>query len=566
MNPFGNKGAAARGWAGNDNGPEFDSYGGGYDWAPPQGLLDQGYDGRAQANKDAVTDDKAVLGVQDNFAREMQAIVDVSRVTPLDVMNSGQDESEAESEEIEADESDEEIVLADEAPEEGEEGVEGEEGEEGEDEEPEEPELDEKGRYVLPEGLVYDDWDRPINPRYPERNPFTGEYWGRVDRGARDKRPKYVRAGGYQGREARPERAAHVVTPKRKARQQYIPDRPEYAELRKEQEMAKLDPDFHNAPKPAAKRRGASQPEIFGQAGINMDSYWSGIDNYFDGKSVPDAKMKSMEDLDIDYEPKMPEVEVKGMEDELTVSLESAKGDAGDEEVEGEEGEAEGEDAEASEEGEEGEEGKEGEEGEEEKKEEDPPKLKKEAYMTKAYYMPGYVDKTPEKEYPPHIRAFKNYLKSIGEFEKHGYEKEDYSPDSSSFAPDTSGFAPDTSGFAPDTSSFAPDTSTFRAGIKGVSGGKRTSLGGKIDKKQSQYRPNFGNFKPTVTHMRGPVSNYRPAASNYRPAQMNFKPPQQSYSPAMGNFAPPQQSFGGYRPNVQGFRTGGMIGGGISGW
>lgn len=81
--------------------------------------MDQGYDGRAQANKDEVTDDKAVLGVQDNFAREMQAIVDVSRITPPDVMASGQDESEAESEAIEADESDEEIVLGDEAPEEG---------------------------------------------------------------------------------------------------------------------------------------------------------------------------------------------------------------------------------------------------------------------------------------------------------------------------------------------------------------------------------------------------------------------------------------------------------------
>lgn len=48
------------------------------------------------------------------------------------------------------------------------------------------------------------------------------------------------------------------MTSKRKARQQYIPDRPEYAELRKKQELEKLDPDFHNAPKPAAKRRGAS--------------------------------------------------------------------------------------------------------------------------------------------------------------------------------------------------------------------------------------------------------------------------------------------------------------------
>jgi len=29
--------------------------------------------------------------------------------------------------------------------------------------------------------------------------------------------------------------------------------------------------------------------------------------------------------------------------------------------------------------------------------------LEEEAYMTKEYYMPGYVDETPAKEYPPHI-------------------------------------------------------------------------------------------------------------------------------------------------------------------
>ena len=52
MSPFGNKGAAARGWEGNNNGAEFDSYGAGYEWAPPEGLLDRGYDGRAQENKD----------------------------------------------------------------------------------------------------------------------------------------------------------------------------------------------------------------------------------------------------------------------------------------------------------------------------------------------------------------------------------------------------------------------------------------------------------------------------------------------------------------------------------
>ena len=79
-NPFGNKGAAARGWAGGENRGEFDAYSGGYEWAPPEGLLDNGYNSRAQANQTEVTDKAEMLGVQDNFAREMAAIVDVSRI------------------------------------------------------------------------------------------------------------------------------------------------------------------------------------------------------------------------------------------------------------------------------------------------------------------------------------------------------------------------------------------------------------------------------------------------------------------------------------------------------
>ena len=100
-------------------------------------------------------------------------------------------------------------------------------------------------------------------------------------------------------------------------------------------------------------------------------------------------------------------------------------------------------------------------EGEEE--EEEKPELKKEPYMTKAYYMPGYVEPPDDREYPPHIRAFKNYISTIGDFEKHGYTKEEYSPDTSTFAPDSSSFAPDTSGFAPDSSGFAPDPRTMGA-------------------------------------------------------------------------------------------------------
>jgi hypothetical protein len=274
-------------------------------------------------------------------------------------------------------------------------------------------------------------------------------------------------------------------------RAQYIPDRPEYQHLRDAQTEAAANPEAAAAD--AANKRGirADAPEIFGDAGIKIGDYWTGINKYFDGKSTPDTKMPTVNDIAIDYEPEIPDIAPEDLNDDISVSLEdvSLKETAPEDEAIAAEGEASSE---------------EGAEGEEEKKdEEDPPKLKKEAYMTKAYYMPGYVDKTPEKEYPPHIRAFKNYLKQIGEFEKHGYEKEDYSPDSSAFAPDTSGFAPDSSGFAPNTSSFAPDTSTF-----GVTSGnyKTNSPMGNT----SQFRPNYGDFKPTVTHMRGNTAGYKP--------------------------------------------------------
>lgn len=46
---------------------------------------------------------------------------------------------------------------------------------------------------------------------------------------------------------------------------------------------------------------------------------------------------------------------------------------------------------------------KEGEEGEEGAEEEEEEEMVIEPYMTKDYYMPGYVDTTPQKEYPPHI-------------------------------------------------------------------------------------------------------------------------------------------------------------------
>ena len=419
----------------------------------------------------------------DPFAQQLKSIHDDAYIEPPHFGGAEEPVAEAviEADVIEPAVIEDEVILADDGIIAGDivdaEAIVDGEAVEGESE-PEEPELDEKGRYVLPEGLVYDSWDRPINPLYPKRNPFTGDYWGLPTREGRPEREKRVRVCGYQGREARPEREAHVVSSNYTPRAQHIPDRPEYAHLREEQERRLADPDYYAAQQAQSSRTRQEAPEIFGQAGIKIDDYWEGINGYFDGASVPDTKMPTVDDLAVNYEPEIPTVEVENMDEDISINLESAKTNIA-EDIAGES------DAESADSGEESD--AEGEDGEED--EEEPPKLEKEDYMTKAYYMPGYVDKTPEKEYPPHIRAFKNYLKSIGEFEKHGYEKEDYSPDTSAFKPDSSGFAPDTSGFAPNTAGFAPDTSTF--GVNSL------NKGGAFDKPtfggQSNYRPDgFG--------------------------------------------------------------------------
>lgn len=107
-------------------------------------------------------------------------------------------------------------------------------------------------------------------------------------------------------------------------------------------------------------------------------------EDFYDKFGVP-------KDIDIpepQYEPVYhPEPEVEEEEED--------EEEDGEDEMEGDEGEME-----------------EG-EGEDEEEEEE---LEVEPYMTKEYYMPGYVDTTPEKDYPPHIRAFKNYIGSIGDF------------------------------------------------------------------------------------------------------------------------------------------------------
>ena len=98
---------------------------------------------------------------------------------------------------------------------------------------------------------------------------------------------------------------------------------------------------------------------------------------------------------------------------------------------------------------------KDGDEEDEEEKEESP-KVEKEPYMTKEYYMPGYVDKTPKKEYPPALQEFKDYIDTIGDFDKHNMDDDvDYSPDLN-LDIDTSDFGPDSGSFAPNTASFSP--------------------------------------------------------------------------------------------------------------
>ncbi len=118
--------------------------------------------------------------------------------------------------------------------------------------------------------------------------------------------------------------------------------------------------------------------------------------------------------------------------------------------------------------------------------------------------MPGYVDKTPAKEYPPHIQMFKNYIATIGDFSKHGYEKKDYSPDTSTFAPDTSGFGPDSSSFAPSSNGFAPKIS-------------RPSTGGLGSAHQGQnFRPEFNQFKPDASGFGVPEGqDWRPEGNSF---------------------------------------------------
>ena len=119
--------------------------------------------------------------------------------------------------------------------------------------------------------------------------------------------------------------------------------------------------------------------------------------------------------------------------------------------------------------------------------------------MTKEYYMPGYVDKTPPKEYPPHIARFLDYIDTIGDFDKGGgIDKDDFSPEidmhndiDMDFAPNNGGYAPNTSGFAPKTDSFRPNYDSFTP--VNEYGGYKPSFD------YGEYRPgnmDFGSYRP----------------------------------------------------------------------
>ena len=145
-----------------------------------------------------------------------------------------------------------------------------------------------------------------------------------------------------------------------------------------------------------------------------------------------------------------------------------------------------------------------GEEEEKAKEELEKKKEEPEPYMTKEFYMPGYVDKTPPKLYPPHIRMFKDYIATIGDFKKHSYEKEDFSPDTSEFGPDKEGMKPDTGDLGPDSSGFAPNTADLAP--SGV-----------------DYKPDYDKFDYSVEAENYRSQSYKPDAEEYATFRADIK-------------------------------------------
>lgn len=94
---------------------------------------------------------------------------------------------------IEAEREGDDDAADEDADEEGDEdadGEEGEEGEEGEDGEEKKDETEEEKRFreIMLVNRARQD---------PDRNPWTGQYWGRLARAPRPEREKYVRKNAY---------------------------------------------------------------------------------------------------------------------------------------------------------------------------------------------------------------------------------------------------------------------------------------------------------------------------------------------------------------------------------
>ena len=106
---------------------------------------------------------------------------------------------------------------------------------------------------------------------------------------------------------------------------------------------------------------------------------------------------------------------------------------------------------------------------------------------------------------------FKDYIKTIGDFDKVSFEKEDFSPDVD-VQLDKRGFGTDSSGFAPNTSSFSP------------------TAGG------NSFRPQYDAFTPVNQY-----GGYKPTGQNYG----NFKPSAIDY----GDYKPTAQDYGNFRPS-----------------
>ena len=100
--------------------------------------------------------------------------------------------------------------------------------------------------------------------------------------------------------------------------------------------------------------------------------------------------------------------------------------------------------------------------------------------MTKEYYLPGYVDPTPPKEYPPHSRMFKDYIATTGDFKKHSMDDEE------TYAPNV-GISIDTDDFGSGSGGFAPYTGNFSAGAG------------------NSYKPSYDAFTPV-----NQITGYKP--------------------------------------------------------